>query len=87
MRIRTALTQLGYVVHAHPNWETGENPDCTYSPIDGSPPGGWSPNKKLRIDNFRIARDTPKIPLPVPVLSVIAVLNNWQDSIERSFAG
>ena len=67
--------------------KTGENPDCTYSPIDGSPSGGWSPNKKLRIDNFRIARDTPKIPLPVPVLSVIAVLNNWQDSIERSFAG
>jgi hypothetical protein len=44
------------VVHAHPNWETGENPDSTYSPIDGWPPGGWSPNKKLRIDEQRINR-------------------------------
>ena len=33
-------------------------------------------------DYGRIARDTPKF--AVPVLSVMAVLNNWQDSIERS---
>jgi hypothetical protein len=38
--------------------------------------GELSANKKLGIDSFRIARDTPKIALPVRVLSVIAVLNN-----------
>jgi hypothetical protein len=36
--------------------------------------------------DFWFARDSPKIALPDHVLIVIAALNNWQDSIERSFA-